>query len=88
MGRKEDNTLIQLIADRASRYSLTHGIHVGPEYIASELRVCHEEICPLRLQDLLDAELPHLMHDVYGIHQHMDILDGSFRECFQPRFAR
>jgi len=67
---------------------MAHGIQVGPEFIASELKTCHEEICPLRLDAMLDADVGNLMHDVYGIHQHMDILDRSFRECFRPRFAK
>jgi hypothetical protein len=88
MGIREDNDLIHLIANRAALFYLRHGISVKSEFIASELKICHEEICPLRLDGLRDAELHELMHDVSGIHQHMDILDGSFRECWHPRFAK
>jgi hypothetical protein len=88
MGIKEDNNLIKLIANRASRFYHNHGIDIEPEYIASELKTCHEEICPLRLDGLLDADIGNLMHDVSGILRYMDILDGSFWEHWKPGFAR
>jgi hypothetical protein len=56
-------------------------------YIESELKIVHEEICRLRLEELMDADEGNFAHDVAGIHRHLDILDGSFREGFSPRFA-
>jgi len=88
MGIQEDNNLIRLIANRASQFYCIHGIDIKPEYIASELKTCHEEICPLRLAGLLDADIKNLMHDISGIHRYMDILNGSFWECWRPRFAK
>ena len=88
MGVREDNNLIRMIAFRAANFYAYHGILIEPEYIASELKICHEEICPLRLAGLLDADIGNLIHDVSGIHRYMDILDGSFWECWRPRFAR
>jgi len=88
MGIQEDNDLIQLIADRAARFYYNHGGDFNPQYIATELKICHEEICPLRLAGLADADIGNLMHDVSGILRYMDILDGSFWECWKPRFAK
>lgn len=87
MGIREDNNLIRLIAERAALFYHSHGIDITPEYIASELKTCHEEICRLRLDEMLDAEPQHLMHDIAGIHRYMDWLDGSFWEHWHPRFA-
>ena len=88
MGMAEDNAAIRTISIRAAAYYFKHGIDRTPEYIASELKTCHEEICPLRLDGLLDADIGNLMHDVSGIHRYMDILDGSFWENWHPRFAK
>ena len=88
MGIREDNNLIWLIAVRAATFYKHHGNDVEPMFIAAELKTCHEEICPLRLAGLLDADIGNLMHDVSGILRYMDILDGSFWECWRPRFAK
>ena len=77
-----------MLSNRAASVYLSHGIIIEPEYIASELKICHEEICPLRLHDMMNGEVDDLMHDISGIHRYMDILDGSFWECWKPRFAR
>jgi hypothetical protein len=84
---KEDNTHIKQIAVRASSMFRRWGILVDPAYIESELKIVHEEICRLRLEELMDADEGNFAHDVAGIHRHLDILDGSFREGFSPRFA-
>lgn len=88
MGMREDNNLIRMIAFRAANFYASHGIDIQPEYIASELKICHEEVCRLRLDEMLDTELQHLMHDISGIHRYMDILDGSFWGPWSPRFAK
>ena len=88
MGIREDNSMIILIAERAARFYHNHGINISPEFIVSELKICHEEICPLQLRGLLDADIGNLMHDVSGIHRYMDILDGSFWGNWKPRFAK
>lgn len=86
MNMREQTALIQLIALRASQIYRSQGTKVDSQFIASEIKIVHEEICPLRLKDLLEAEAVHFIHDVMGIHNHLDILDGSLRH-FTPRFA-
>ena len=88
MGIKEDSNLIWKIANRATSFYHIHGILIDPKYIASELKICHEEICPLQLAGLLDADIGNFMHDISGIHRYMDILDGSFWGNWRPRFAK
>ena len=87
MGLKEDNALINLIARRAEMIYAKHGIDVMAAYIASEVKIVHEEIRKLRLRELLEADEANFAHDIFGIHEYLDILDGSFRDCFIPRFA-
>jgi hypothetical protein len=88
MGIKEDNTLISLIAHRASIYYRSHGRDISPEFIASELHTTHEEICTLRLNELLHADIGNFIHDIAGIHANIDILNASFKNSFRPRFAK
>jgi hypothetical protein len=85
---KEENRLIEQIAARASSMYKTYGIKINAEFIASELKIVHNEICQLRLQELLDADAEDFAHDIAGIHQHINIIDASFREGFSPRFAK
>jgi len=84
---QETNTLIKQIGARAEIILAWHGRVVSGEFIASEVACVHWEIMRLRLKDLLDADEGNFLHDVCGIHEHLDILDGSFRNGFSPRFA-
>lgn len=86
----EENKLIRVIADRAVQLYARHDIKVSPEFIRMELTVVHDDIVPLRLQELLDANDFDFMHDISGIHQHLVYGKGKvskFANCFAPRFA-
>jgi hypothetical protein len=43
--------------------------------------------CPLRLQDLLDADDFNFVHDIAGIAHHLNRQTFRFEDCFAPRFA-
>jgi hypothetical protein len=87
MRLQEENALIQQIARRAEAMFDARTIEVGWQFIASELRIVHYEICRLRLKELLTADDANFLHDICGIHEHIDILDGGFRNGFSPRYA-
>jgi hypothetical protein len=91
MGRRmriqEENALLRQIAQRAEVMFAKHGIEVAWPFIESELRIVHREICELRLVELMATDEGNFAHDIVGIHEHIDILDGSFRNGFSPRFA-
>ena len=79
---EQDHKLIIQIAERAVRACIL------PEHaIEYMLREAHA-ICPLRLEELLHANLEDFAYDIYGIYDRLDILDGSFRDGFSPRFAK
>lgn len=44
--------------------------------------------CPLRLQELLDADDINFYHDIIGIGQHMNRQTRKLEDCFLPRFAK
>lgn len=85
---KEQNALIRQIAQRAEQMYAQNGIDVQWEYVASELRIVYHEICELRLQELFEADEANFLHDICGIHEHLDILNGSFKDGFSPRYAK
>jgi hypothetical protein len=87
MNIREDNALLRQIAHRAWVMFSRHEIKVSYEFIESEISLVHYEICRLRLKELLEADEGNFAHDICGIHDHVDILDGSFRNGFSPRFA-
>ena len=81
--------LISAIAKRAAAIYAKHGDAKSPHFIAAEILLVHHSVVPLRLQDMLDGDDVNLIHDVAGIHRHLNLtgttpaLDG----CFVPRYA-
>jgi hypothetical protein len=59
--------------------------------IADEVLVVHREIVPLRLDEFLAADDSNFVHDISGIHRHLDYgttrQAARLRDCFMPRFA-
>jgi len=52
-----------------------------------DITACHANGCPLRLQELLDADDFNFAHDIAGIYQHINRGTGKLEFCFLPRFA-
>ena len=44
--------------------------------------------CPLKLQELLDADDTNFYHDIIGIGQHLNRQTRKLEDCFLPRFAK
>ena len=55
--------------------------------VAMDLIVCHRGVFPLRLQEMLTCPEGDLMHDIYGLRQHLNVLDAVMNDCFLPRLA-
>jgi hypothetical protein len=87
MNMKEENALIRLISQRAEAMFDARTVEVSWQYIASEVKIVHNEICRLRLRELMETDDANFAHDICGIHANIDILDGSFKDGFSPRFA-
>lgn len=79
--------LIQAIARRAVAFYERMGTNVLPVYIATEISYVHNQVIRLRLQDMLDADDFNFMHDIAGIHRHLDVKHDRLNDCFLPRFA-
>ena len=61
---------------------------------AACLSICHAEIVPMRLADMLDSVkdggspyAPSVLHDLTGIAHYADLAGRELRQQFMPRFA-
>lgn len=82
---EEDVKLISKIVKRAVKMMpmfKRHRLDLTMDLTAAHLS------CPLRLQDLLDADNFNFAHDVAGINQHLSRETGMLSDQFLPRFAR
>jgi len=43
--------------------------------------------CPMRLDELLQADELNFWHDIGGISRHLDRETGQLTDCFVPRYA-
>ena len=78
---REDEQLIKRIADR-TKYPLEWST------LFWELKEVHFGFCPLRLADLLHSRDEVFTKEINGIHQNVDVLNGSFRGGWKPKFTR
>lgn len=53
-----------------------------------DLDACHNNGCPLKLQELLDADDTNFAHDVFGIRNNISRYSGKLENCFLPRYAK
>lgn len=80
---KEDFEIIDKIVDRALALNLPR------KRMDLFMDVCATHgNCPLRLNDLLEADKFNFLHDIYGIMSHLNRETGELEDCFLPRYAK
>ena len=84
---KEDSEIAVKIAKRAVATAKKHDIQLDQMSTLMDIEACHNNGCPLKLQELLDADDFNFAHDVFGIRQHIDRATGELPDCFLPRYA-
>lgn len=52
-----------------------------------DLCACIEGGCPLRLEELLQADKMDFLHDIAGIRKNLNRNTYKLENCFYPRFA-
>ncbi len=52
-----------------------------------DIEATHLNGNPLRLKDLFEADNFNFMHDIIGIHNHIDRESGKLTRGFSPRFS-
>jgi len=83
---KEDMILILKIAQRANQIAEQY----GPPYdvMTADLDITNAHAnCPLKLEEMLNADNGNFCHDVFGIRANINRATGQLENCFLPRFA-
>lgn len=84
---KEENLAIGRIVTRA--LSLFEDADPSMRQgLLMDLSACHSNGCPLDFERLEQADDFNLMHDVGGIHRHINRRTGKLENCFLPRCAK
>lgn len=82
---RQDMRLIIRVVDRAMLLNKVHGTERKRIDVQMDIIACHANGCPLRLQELLDADDVNFAHDIFGIQQHLDRQTGLLQDLFTPR---
>lgn len=83
-----EKKLIARIVDRAATIVKEIGTEpMDKLQVTMSLTACHANGCPLRLEDLSQADDFNLLHDVSGIHNTISRKTGRIEGHFLPRFA-
>lgn len=87
--RQDERVLIEQIAQRAED-ELFAPQGINQSTVSTEMDLCATiaQGVPLRLQELLDADMFNFAHDIGGIYRHIDRSTGKLGGFFWPRFAR
>ena len=81
--REEHACAVQI----AKRYAMYVGETRQTIQYHMDIVACHLNGCPLDLDGLRAAHLTDLVHDMAGIHRHINRDTGLLQNGFQPRYA-
>ena len=84
---KEVHDLVAKIARRAVEKAKELDIQYDQMTAVMDIDACHNNGCPLKLKELLEADNFNFAHDVFGIRQHINRETGKLENCFLPRYA-
>lgn len=84
---KETMTVEAAIAERASNMAAIAGFSYPILDATMDIDACHNNGCPLKLHELLEADDFNFAHDAFGIRRHIDRTTGKLQDCFVPRYA-
>jgi hypothetical protein len=80
------------LESKIARRAVTMARQLKTEYklmdCIMDLDACHNNGCPLKLQELLNAEDVNIAHDVGGIHNNLNRKTGQLENCFLPRYSK
>ncbi len=80
--KDEHNTIMQIVK-RAYDHSPTFA-SMG---MSMDIEATHCNGCKLKLDELADAPISDLIHDVMGIEKNLNRETGKLENCFFPRYA-
>jgi hypothetical protein len=82
-----EEKIIYSIAVRASEHATKHGERYPLLDASMDLSACHLNGNPLNLQGLLDANDADFDHDISGIRNNLNRINGQLQNCFVPRYS-
>lgn len=85
---KEEREIITSIAKRANSMAKKIGGKYHVMEAVMDISATHGNGCPLKLQELLDADDLNFAHDVFGMRAHINRQTGKLGDCFIPRYAK
>jgi len=92
MTTSSELTTISKIVDRAESLGLLHKFRYSRLTCMMDVAAVHDDITPLRLDDLLAADKFNFIHDITGIARHLhrdsDRAKRYLTGGFIPRFSR
>lgn len=83
---ERERELIGKIADRAVKMAREVGTTYRKQDAMMDITACHCNGCPLKLEELLNADGFNFAHDVFGIRRHLNRITGELDNLFLPRF--
>jgi len=86
MSHKEETQVQMAIAERAMPLFRKAGVDVTKLEVFMDVANVHK-VCPLRLQELLEADDFNFSHDIGGIYSHFNRQTKKLENFFMPRFA-
>lgn len=84
---KEEDIIISKISERALNL-MGRDTAEDKIQLSMSLTACHSCGCKLDLEGLLGAPDDLLLHDVIGIHLHLDHETGELKDSFWPKTAK
>lgn len=84
---KDTMELESKIAKRAVKMAIDLNVQYKQMTAIMDIDACHSNDCPLKLQELLEADDSNFAHDVFGIRANIDRTTGKLQNCFLPRYA-
>jgi hypothetical protein len=85
---KKDRALIEKIVARTAALVGNRGGKIDRLCLTMDITAVHANGNRLRLADLAMADDFNVLHDVGGIHRHIDRETGKLGDCFLPRFTQ
>lgn len=85
---KEENKMINKIVDRFFTFEELKNSNIPRTVVMMDLTACHLNGCPLKLEELLNADDFNFIHDVFGIGDNIDRDTGKLKNHFLPRFSK
>lgn len=82
---KKDENIIRKIVERVFESFKFTGTKLD---LMMDLEACHSNGNPLDFKKLLGFDDFNLLHDVYGIRNHLNRNNGKLENCFLPRCSK